>query len=129
MVAADKRSIICRSRELIERKRGVRFVVRRHGEVTPAFAVRFNGVAHAYLNRCAHRSLELDWVEGDFFDAFGAHLLCATHGARYAPASGACVGGPCGGAGLVKLPVFEENGEILLDFGDDIHLVNSADVA
>ncbi len=129
MVAADKRPVICRSRELIERQRGVRFVVRRHGEVTPAFAVRFNGVAHAYLNRCAHRSLELDWVEGDFFDAFGAHLLCATHGARYAPASGACVGGPCGGAGLVKLPVFEENGEILFDFGDDIHLVNSADVA
>ena len=129
MVAANKRPVICRSLELIERGRGVRFVVRRRGVVTPAFAVRFNGIAHAYLNRCAHRSLELDWVSGEFFDAFGEHLLCATHGARYIPASGACVGGPCHGAGLVMLPVFEENGEILLDFEDDLHLVNSAEVA
>ncbi|GAB4507804.1 MAG: hypothetical protein Tsb0026_04730 [Sulfuricaulis sp.] len=114
---------------MIERGRGVRFSVRRHGEVTPAFAVRFNGIAHAYLNRCAHRSLELDWVQGDFFDAFGEHLLCATHGARYVPASGTCVGGPCGGAGLVKLPVIEENDMVLLELGDDIHLVNSEDAA
>lgn len=129
MVAASKRPVICRSHELIERGRGVRFVVRRRGVVTPAFTVRFNGIAHAYLNRCAHRSLELDWVGGEFFDAFGEHLLCATHGARYIPASGACVGGPCGGAGLVKLPLVEENGEILLESGDDIHLVNSEGVA
>ena len=129
MAETGKRSIICRSRELIERGRGMRFAVRRHGEVTPAFAIRFNGVAHACLNRCAHRSLELDWVEGDFFDAFGEHLLCATHGARYAPTSGACVGEPCGGAGLVKLPVIEKNGVVLLELGDDIHLVNSEDVA
>lgn len=125
MAETRKRSVICRSRELIERGRGVRFAVRRHGEMAPAFAIRFDGIAHAYLNRCAHRSLGLDWVEGDFFDAFGAHLLCATHGARYAPASGACVRGPCGGAGLVKLCRIEENGEILLELGNDIHLVNS----
>jgi nitrite reductase/ring-hydroxylating ferredoxin subunit len=86
-------------------------------------------VVHAYLNRCAHRSLELDWNEGDFFDAFGEHLLCATHGARYAPASGACVGGPCRGAGLVKLAVSEENGDVLLEPGDDVHLINSEAVA
>jgi nitrite reductase/ring-hydroxylating ferredoxin subunit len=86
-------------------------------------------VVHAYLNRCAHRSLELDWNEGDFFDAFGEHLLCATHGARYAPASGACVGGPCRGAGLVKPAVSEENGDVLLEPGDDVHLINSEAVA
>lgn len=128
MVAADKRSVICRSRELTERGRGIRFTVRRHGEAAPAFVVRFGGAVHAYLNRCAHRSLELDWNEGDFFDAFGEHLLCATHGARYAPTSGACVGGPCGGAGLVKLRIIEENGEVLLELGDDIHLVSSESV-
>jgi nitrite reductase/ring-hydroxylating ferredoxin subunit len=124
MVAASQRSVICRSRELVDRGRGVRFQVRRRGSLTPAFAVRFNGVVHAYLNRCAHRSLELDWNEGEFFDAFGEHLLCATHGARYAPASGTCVGGPCGGAGLVKLAVSEQNGDVLLEPGDDIQLIN-----
>ena len=125
MAAAHGRCVICHSRELVERGRGVRFNVSRHGEVVPAFAVRFNGKVHAYLNRCAHRSLELDLNEGDFFDPFGDHLICATHGARYAPTSGACVGGPCLGAGLVKLPVIEENGDICLKPGDDIHLINS----
>lgn len=124
MAATGKQTVICRSRELSERGRGIRFMVRRHGEAVPAFVVRFGGAVHAYLNRCAHRTLELDWNEGEFFDAFGEHLLCATHGARYAPASGACVGGPCGGAGLVKLAVREENGDVLLEPGDDIHLIN-----
>lgn len=124
MVAARGRSVICHSHELVERRRGLCFTLSRRGEVIPAFAVRFNGKVHAYLNRCAHRLLELDWNEGDFFDAFGEHLICATHGARYAPTSGVCVGGPCGGAGLVKLPVFEDNGDVCLETRDDIHLIN-----
>ena len=85
MAATGKQTVICRSRELVDRGRGIRFTVRRRGEMAPAFVVRFDGAVHAYLNRCAHRTLELDWNEGEFFDAFGAHLLCATHGARYAP--------------------------------------------
>jgi nitrite reductase/ring-hydroxylating ferredoxin subunit len=129
MVAAGQRPVICRSRELIERGRGIRFTVRRHGEAAPAFVVRFGAAVHAYLNRCGHRSPELDWNEGEFFDAFGEHLLCATHGARYAPASGTCVGGPCGGAGLVKLAVSEQNGDVLLEPGDDIQLIDSGAAA
>ena len=129
MAASGKRSIICRSHELTERGRGFRFRIIRHGEEAPAFVIRFNGVAHGYLNRCAHRSLELDWNEGDFFDAFGEHLLCSTHGARYVPATGTCVGGPCMGAGLVKLEVTEENGDILLESGDGIHLISQKGVS
>ncbi len=125
MAATGRRSVICRSRDLVERGRGVRFRVSRRGEVAPAFVVRFNGAVHAYLNRCAHRMLELDWNAGDFFDAFGEHLLCATHGARYAPASGTCVAGPCARAGLVKLDVTEENGDVCLEPGDEVHLVTS----
>jgi nitrite reductase/ring-hydroxylating ferredoxin subunit len=123
MAAANGRHAICHSRELLDGERGIRFQVRWHGELVPAFVVRFQGQVHAYLNRCAHRSLELDWNAGDFFDAFGEYLLCATHGARYAPASGTCVGGPCGRAGLVKLAVFEEDGDVCLEVGNNIHLV------
>lgn len=122
MVAANGRQIICHGRELVERGRGIRFEVARRGELVPAFVVRFEGKVHAYLNRCAHRSLELDWNAGDFFDAFAVHLLCATHGARYAPGTGICVGGPCTGARLVKLAVVEDEGNVYLDSGDDIHL-------
>ena len=125
MAAGKGRCVICRGRELVDRGRGVRFTVSRRGEIVPAFVIRFDGRVHGYLNRCAHRSLELDWIEGEYFDAFGEHLLCATHGARYIPATGACVGGPCGGAGLVKLPVFEDGDDVCLEAGHDVHLVSS----
>ena len=72
---------------------GIDFTVARNGELTPAFVVRFHGAVHAYVNRWAHRRLKLDWNADEFFDAWGNHLLCATHGARYAPASGAWVAG------------------------------------
>ncbi|MHB8622937.1 MAG: Rieske (2Fe-2S) protein [Sulfuricaulis sp.] len=123
MAAGDGRHTICRSGDLLDSGRGIRFQVRRHGKLVSAFVIRFQGEAHAYLNQCVHRSLELDWNQGDFFDAFGEHLLCATHGARYAPASGLCVGGPCARAGLVKLAIFEENGDIRLEAENNIQLV------
>lgn len=125
MVAADGHGFICRSGELVDGGRAMRFRVRRHGEVAPAFVIRFEGVVHAYLNRCSHRSLELDWIEGEIFDAFGQHLLCATHGARYAPATGDCIDGPCHGAGLVKLAVVELDGAVRLATMDDVHLAES----
>jgi len=128
MAAREGRRVICHSSELLNGGRGIRFQVRRYGEIAPAFAIRFDDKVYAYLNRCAHRALELDWAEGEFFDAFGEHLICAAHGARYAPASGACVGGPCHGAGLVKLTVTEENGHLCLEAGDDIHLAPSDEV-
>ena len=61
------------------------------------------------------KSVELDWVEGEFFDADGQYLVCATHGARYDPVSGRCAGGPCARRGLRRLGVVEEGGDVCLD--------------
>lgn len=105
---------ICASEELAEGGVGVRFSVERHGVVEPAFVVRFRGQAHAYLNRCAHVPVQMDWQEGEFFDHSGLYLICATHGALYDPESGRCMGGRCNGKGLVALPVSESNGRIFL---------------
>jgi nitrite reductase/ring-hydroxylating ferredoxin subunit len=57
-------------------------------------------------------ALELDWREGEFFDSEGGDLICSTHGATYAAASGACLGGPCGKAPLVALNVEERDGKV-----------------
>ncbi|MGL4808386.1 MAG: Rieske (2Fe-2S) protein, partial [Giesbergeria sp.] len=38
-------------------------------------------------------------------------LMCATHGATYAPDTGTCVGGPCRG-GLVKIALTESEGMV-----------------
>ena len=65
---AGAQRLICESGALQEKGRGVRFGVTLNGEQQPAFAVRYGGQVYAYLNRCAHVSVELDWAEGAFFD-------------------------------------------------------------
>ncbi len=69
----------------------------------PAFAVRYGGAVHGWINRCPHRGTELDWAPGEFFDDERRHLVCATHGALFEPDTGLCVAGPCRGQRL--LPV------------------------
>ena len=71
-----------------------------------AFAVRYEDQVHAYLNRCAHIPMEMDYQPNRFFDPTGQWILCATHGAVYAPSSGQCVEGPCRGH-LIKIEISE----------------------
>ncbi len=71
--------------------------------------MRYDGRAYGYLNRCAHVPMELDWSEGQFFESSGLYLMCATHGAIYAPDTGRCVGGPCRGGRLRPVQVDERD--------------------
>jgi nitrite reductase/ring-hydroxylating ferredoxin subunit len=102
--------LICGSDDLREAGRGFRFSLSVNGRQEPAFAIRFGGRAFAYLNRCAHTPIELDWNAGEFFDAEGRWLICATHGALYDPETGRCVGGRCGGRGLIPVAIIEREG-------------------
>ena len=106
--------LICASADLVNGGMGVRFVVTRHGKEEPAFVIRYGDKPRAYLNRCAHVPVELDWQPGQFFDFSGVYLICTTHGALYAPESGRCVGGRCDRKGLLPLTVEERDGQILL---------------
>ncbi len=103
---------ICASAELSERGDGVRFDVMYDGFSVCAFALRIDGKVHAYLNRCAHVAMEMDWQPGQFLDSSGQWILCATHGAAYEPDTGVCSAGPCNGARLIKLDVREEQGNV-----------------
>jgi len=103
---------LCAAEALAEGGLGVRFTVRLNAREVGAFVVRYDGVAHGYLNQCAHVPMELDWQEGQFFDSAGIYLMCATHGATYAPDTGLCVGGPCRGAALAKLHIEEREGAV-----------------
>lgn len=111
---ADGERMICASADLRDGGAAVRFTVWRHGVAEPAFAVRHRGAVHAYLNRCAHVPVEMDWQEGQFFDHSGVYLICSMHGALYDPASGECLAGPCSGKGLTPLSVVERDGGIYL---------------
>ncbi len=103
---------LCNAADLRDGGMAVPFDVVYAGQTTRAFAVRFEGQPHAYLNRCTHVAMELDWQPNQVFDAEGQWLLCATHGAAYSPKTGECTGGPCRG-GLVKIGLVEEGGVVL----------------
>ena len=109
-----QKDLLCRSEELDVGGTGLRFEVQKDGEKRSAFAVRSTAGISAFLNRCGHRDLELDWSPGEFFNLDARLLICATHGALYDPQSGACKGGPCNGVGLRPLSVIEEAGLIYL---------------
>ncbi len=97
---------LCNSSDLRDGGLAVPFDVVYAGQTCRAFAVRFQGLPQAYLNRCTHVAMELDWQPNRVFDDSGKWLLCASHGAQYRPDTGQCAGGPCRG-GLVKIPLFE----------------------
>ncbi len=107
--------IICSSEELQERGSGIRFELPELGERVTGFVVRYNGQPEAYVNRCAHVPVELDWNEGDFFDVSQDYLICATHGAHYQPETGYCVMGPCKGKHLQKIAVQERGCNIIIE--------------
>lgn len=104
--------LVCASDDVVEGGKGVRFAVRAFGDAATAFVVRHQGQPRAYLNRCAHVPIELDWVKGEFFESSGLYLMCQTHGAIYLPDTGVCAGGPCRGGRLRPIAVREEAGKI-----------------
>jgi nitrite reductase/ring-hydroxylating ferredoxin subunit len=102
---------LCKSGDLVDGGLAVPFDVVYAGQTCRAFAVRWRGRVHAYLNRCTHVAMELDWQPNRFFDDSGEWLLCSTHGAVYRPDTGACAGGPCRG-GLVPIALSEGEGVV-----------------
>lgn len=78
------------------------------------FLINLGGEFHAYVNRCRHVPLPLDWVDNQFFTDDHRYLMCQTHGALYLPESGLCVSGPgesCGKA-LFRIPLEIERGQV-----------------
>lgn len=104
--------LITHSTSLVDGGRGVRFMAELDGTARPAFAIRYQGRVHAYVNACRHQPIELDLTDGDFYDASGHYLVCSMHGALYRPDDGLCVHGPCRGARLRKLTVVEHDGGV-----------------
>ena len=102
---------LCASSDLVDSALAVGFDVKYYGQVCRGFAIRFQGQVYAYLNRCTHVPMEMDYQPGHVFDSTGQWLMCATHGATYWPKTGDCMGGPCRG-GLVKIELSERAGEV-----------------
>jgi hypothetical protein len=79
---------VCASEELVDGGTGIRRSATSAGGNEVVFFVRY---------------------DGQFFESSGLYLMCATHGAIYAPDTGKCVGGPCRGGRLRPVQVDERD--------------------
>lgn len=79
---------------------------------TPGFAFRHQGQVYAFINRCPHLGIELNWLPERFFDREQTFIQCSTHGALFKPSDGECIAGPCQGDALTQLDLRERDGQI-----------------
>ncbi|HRM92375.1 MAG TPA: Rieske (2Fe-2S) protein [Alicycliphilus sp.] len=119
---SPERIPLCASADLLDGGRAVAFDVHYRGQSLRAFAIRYQGGVHAYLNQCTHVAMEMDFKEGHFFDDSGCRLICSTHGALFAPDTGACLGGPARRP-LVKVDLSEEGGMVYWHTAPDLQTV------
>lgn len=89
-----------------------KFILHCDGTEIEAFVLNYRGNFYAYVNRCCHIPMAMDWVDNQFFTDDSAHVQCATHGALYDPATGECVAGPPLGRCLVPVPLLIRDGQI-----------------
>ena len=104
--------VLCRSEQLAEGEAiGIE-----HG--TPGergyILIRREGKVYAYINRCPHTGVNLEWLPNQFFDSSGHYLQCAVHGAIFEVEDGQCVRGPCAGDALTAVKVEERDGDIVM---------------
>jgi nitrite reductase/ring-hydroxylating ferredoxin subunit len=84
------------------------------------FLVRAGADVHAYVNRCAHQSLPLNYLPDRFLTHDGSMILCTAHGAIFEKTTGYCVSGPCAGRSLVRVAVRVIDDIVMLDEGVDV---------
>jgi nitrite reductase/ring-hydroxylating ferredoxin subunit len=119
-MTADNATVdLCRSADLVDSELAVSFDVIYQGQTCRGFAIRYQGRVHAYLNRCSHVPMEMDYQPDRFFDLTGHWLICATHGALYRPDTGACDGGPCR-HGLIPIALDESDGVVRWHTADNL---------
>jgi nitrite reductase/ring-hydroxylating ferredoxin subunit len=90
-----------------------KFFLRWDGREEECFLVNFDGKLHAYINRCCHVPMTMDWIENQFLTDDKRYILCATHGACYDPDTGECVVGPPLGKFLEPVPLTLRGEEVI----------------
>lgn len=78
------------------------------------FIVKHGDCFYAYLNRCPHARLPLNWLPDRFLDHEERYIQCANHGARFNIEDGGCVAGPCAGRSLTPVAIEWVDDEIRL---------------
>jgi len=89
-----------------------KFNLRCQGKTVEGLLACYDGKLYAYVNRCCHFPLTMDWMGNHFFSEDKRYFICANHGATYEPATGECIWGPCYGDSLLSIPIQISGGKI-----------------
>ena len=82
-------------------------------EGAPAVVVVRRGAdAWAYLDRCPHFSVCLEYEPGNVLTYDAEVLMCAHHSALFRFEDGHCIDGPCQGAALTPVAIQVVDGEV-----------------
>lgn len=76
-----------------------------NGEIIQLYVVHKDGQFHAYINRCPHTGVNLDWQGNQFLDMENVFIQCSTHDALFEISTGRCISGPCIGKNLTPVEI------------------------
>ena len=82
-----------------------KFLLPIDGHDEECFVLNHGGTLYAYVNRCLHVPMTMDWIDNQFMTEDQQYIQCATHGACYVPETGECVSGPPCGKFLICVPL------------------------
>ncbi len=106
--------VLCRLAD-IEDGQAKGFTLGSGREARELFVVREDDQVFGYVNSCPHQGTPLNWQDDRFISDHSGLILCATHGAQFEIADGACVSGPCEGQALKAVPVgLDAEGRVML---------------
>jgi len=106
--------VVCRVGEIVP-GHTKKFFLRNGEHEEECFVVNHGGTLHAYINRCSHVPMTMDWIENQFMTEDRQFIQCATHGACYLPDTGECVSGPPCGKFLTRVSLTIAGDEVIAD--------------
>ncbi|MFC1588888.1 Rieske (2Fe-2S) protein [Pseudomonadota bacterium] len=81
------------------------FQLNHNGDDLAIFVVHKDGKFHAFINRCPHTGINLEWQPDQFLDKDQAFIQCSSHGALFEIDTGHCIHGPCAGDSLTPVQI------------------------
>ncbi|HXQ21598.1 MAG TPA: Rieske 2Fe-2S domain-containing protein [Candidatus Acidoferrales bacterium] len=111
---ADRCVVVARVGEL-QPGETKKFVLLSNGREEECFVVNHRGTLYAYVNRCCHVPMTMDWIENQLMTEDKAFIQCATHGACYEPDTGECISGPPLGKVLTPVPLVIRGEAVVVD--------------
>lgn len=94
------------------------FTVPNHANLQ-GFVIYTGSQFRAYLNKCRHWPIPLDFDDAEFFHPEFEKISCKTHGALYNLDSGICEAGPCSGSSLYVFELIEDSKELRIRIPDE----------